>query len=86
MEGCDGLHPLFLARSHRAQPTRRAAYERGDDVGPRGRMTCSGGGTAPRDELRYSEKAEKSARGSLFVVPGMDISTMESMSGRVTRL
>jgi hypothetical protein len=42
-------------------------------------MTCSGGGTAARDELRSAEKAEKSARGSWFVVPGVDISTIESM-------
>jgi hypothetical protein len=66
MEGCDGLNSLFLARSHSAHPASRAGYERGDDLERRGRMTCSGGVTAARDELRSSEKAEKSARGSWF--------------------
>jgi hypothetical protein len=79
MEGCDGLDPLFLARSHCGQPAKRACYERGDDLGRRGRMTCSGGSTAARYELRHSEKAQKGTRGSLYVLPGVDISTMESM-------
>jgi hypothetical protein len=83
MEGYDGLDSLYLARSHRAQTARRAAYERGDDLGRRGRMTCNGGGTAAHDELRSSEKAENNARGSWFVVPGVDISTMESMIRRL---
>jgi hypothetical protein len=61
MEGCDGADLLYLACSHCAQCVRRAGCERGDDLGRRGRMTCSGGGTAARNEPRSSEKAEKSA-------------------------
>jgi hypothetical protein len=76
MKGCDGLDSMFFARSHRAQCARRAAYERGDGLGRRARMTCSG--TMAHDELRSSEKAEQSARGSWYVKPGEYISTMES--------
>jgi hypothetical protein len=58
MEECDALDSLFLARSHCAQCARCAVCERGDDLrlGRRGRMTCSGGGTAARDELRQARK------------------------------
>jgi hypothetical protein len=79
MEGCEGLDLLFPARSHCAQCAIRTGYQRSDDLERRGRMTCSGGSTAARDELRLSEKAEKSASGSLFVVPGVGISTIKSM-------